>query len=153
MNFLSPINFKVILDKIPNFGDYCQEASLPGMNLGVASRTTPFVQIPLEGNIKYTPFSLTFKIDEEMSNYTSIYHWMRNLGNPKDYTNYSPEKSDCSVIILNSSKKAFKEFKFFDCFPISMTPVNLDTTLTGIQYVTMEVVFEYLRYDVLEINP
>ena len=61
----------------------CQKANLPGCSIPDSAQPTIFgttVPIPtLQFN--YEPLSVEFIVDSELSNWKSIYSWMRNMAN------------------------------------------------------------------------
>lgn len=146
VNNLSPLGFVFKLHRLPNTEFHVQGASFPGMSLGVATVGTGFVRIPMPGNISYDTFSVTFKVNENMKSYTDIFDWMVSLGHPD---NLDPQfeniKSDASLVILNSSKRPQISVKFTDCFPTYISPIEFDTTMEDVQYVTATANFTFLR--------
>jgi hypothetical protein len=49
--------------------------------------------------------------------------------------------SDISVIILSSSMNPNYEFRMRDCFPTSLTNIDLSSTVSDIEYVTATATF------------
>jgi hypothetical protein len=146
LNNLSPLGFIFKLKELPNTEIHVQGASFPGMTLGVASVGTGFVRIPTPGNISYDTFSITFKVSENLKSYTDIFDWMVSLGHPDRLNGqYENIKSDASLVILNSSKRSQVNVRFTDCFPTYISPINFDTTLTDVEYVTCTANFAFLR--------
>lgn len=144
-NNLSPLGFQFKVAEAPNTEYQIQGCQFPGMNLGVASVGTGFVRIPTPGNLSYDSFSITFKVSESLKSYTEIFNWMVTLGHPDDLNQYRDRKSDCSLLILNSSKRPQVRVKFTDCFPVSLSPIDFDTTLEDVQFVTATASFAFLR--------
>ena len=69
-NFLSPIGFLFILDKARKVSFLCQKAEIPTVDLGqVEIPTRGMVPIPVEGNMRYSEFSMEFIVDEDLRNY------------------------------------------------------------------------------------
>ena len=84
-NFLSPIGFKLVLDKSPKMAFLCQTANIPSISVGeIDIPTRGLVQYPIDGNIKYGELTLEFLIDENLENYLELHNWMRALGTPND---------------------------------------------------------------------
>jgi len=146
INNLSPLGFVFKINNLPNTEFHVQGASFPGMSLGVARIGTGFVRIPTPGNIDYDTFSITFKINENMSSYRDVFDWMVSLGHPDNLdTQYQNIKSDASLVILNSSKRPNINVKFTECFPTLISPIEFDTTLEDVQYLTATASFTFLR--------
>ena len=83
-NFLSPIGFRFTLAKYPKVAYFAQSANIPSMTLGIQQQPTPFRALPLEGFITYDPFTLSFLVDEDLTNYMIMHNWIRALGTPND---------------------------------------------------------------------
>ena len=101
---------------------------------------------------------MTFKVDEDLSNYREIHDWLRSLGFPESFAEYKALaanaeytgtgiKSDISLIVLNALKRPNFEITFRDAFPVFLSEVMFDTTLADVQYVTATATFKYLLFD------
>ncbi len=62
-----------------------------------------------------------------------------------DWTNQW--KSDVSLFILSSNYRPVAEFVFRDAFPITLTTLNFDASVTDISYFTAEVTLRYNYFD------
>ena len=145
-NNLSLLNFKFKLDITPELEYRVQKVSLPGMTLGTVDVATPFVKIPLSGNITYDTFDVTFMVGESMKEYLEIFNWMTKLGYPDRLGQYQNIVSDCSLIILNSSSRANINVRFTDAFPVGISNIEMDSTLQEVQYATATAKFRFLRW-------
>lgn len=145
LNNLSPLGFQFKLNRTPNTEYHVQGVTFPGMSLGVANVGTGFVKIPMPGNISYDTFTVTFKVTEDLTSYTEIFDWMVQLGHPDNLEQYKEVKSDSSLIILNNKKNPIINVKFTECFPVYLSPIQFDTTMQTVEYVTATVAFTFLR--------
>lgn len=145
-NNLSQLNFKFKLDRTPEIEYRAQSVQLPGLSLGTATVPTPFVPIPMPGNLTYDDLTVTFLVGENMKDYLSIFNWMVALGHPDNLEQYRDFRSDCSVFILDSNLKPNLQYRFTDAYPISLSGPEYDTTLTETQYVTATVTFRFTRW-------
>lgn len=168
-NFLSPTGFKFTLAKKPKIDFFCDSASIPGINLGVAIQPTYLKNIPVPGDVlSYDDLILTFNIDEDMENYLEVYNWLTQFGFPSNADQYqsllredenSPNiqtaisgMSDGSLIIYNSNYRPIIQVNFKDLFPISLSSVQFQTKVNDIEYLTANVVFKYTIYDIVRIK-
>lgn len=142
-NFLSPTGFDLQIEKIPSVCRTIQNIYIPGMSLGSADVPTPFTRVPLAGNIGYEDFAIEFKVLEDLENYIEIVNWMTELGKTKSYDQYNNKKYDALITTLSSSKRKVKVIKLTDVFPTSIQPLNFDTRVTDIQYLTCQATFKY----------
>ncbi len=146
-NMMSPINFGFILDKTPNTNYLVQKIDIPGMQLGIAQTPSPgLVRIINPGNIEYGDLNVTFKVGEDMSDYLEIFNWMTELGHPDSLTQYNRTFYDATVLIMDSAKRARISVKFTDCIPIGLSPVSLNSTLEGVQYLDATATFRFQRF-------
>ena len=166
-NFLSPVGFKFSISKIPKADFFANQANIPGIDLGFAVQPTYLKDLPVPGDkLTYGDFNLRFIIDENMEIYLEVHKWMRGLGYPENVGEFaqlkredlyfpspnskSPynEYSDGTLLVYNSSFNVNMKVHFKGVFPVSLSPVEFDATMTDIDYVTAEVIFKYSIYDI-----
>jgi hypothetical protein len=165
-NFLSPVGFKFTLAKYPKVSFFCNTARIPELNLGTAIQPSYLKDLDVPGEkISYGDFTLSFLVDENLENYMSIHNWITGLGFPettqqfKDLTtnddgirDLKDQYSDGSLSILNSNYRTTANVKFKDLFPVSLTSLEFDATVSDIQYFTAEVIFKYTVYNIVDTN-
>ena len=156
-NFLSPIGFKFSLTNYPNVNYFCQAANLPGISIGPIPIATPFNAINLSGDeVSYDELAIRFAIDENMKNWLEIHDWIIGLGLPtaESRNKYRQLKeageltSDAVLTILTSSMNPQIAIHFKDCFPLSLSGINFDSTTTDIEYISADVSFRYDLYTI-----
>ena len=172
-NFLSPVGFKFTLDRAKKVSYFCNQANIPDITLGVAEQPTWLKDLPTPGDkLQFGDLNLRFMVDEDLTNYMQIQHWMRGLGYPesmKEFRDLESEQtmpsnfgqegdniySDGTLQILNSSLVPNFQVVFEDLFPYSLTTLSFDATDTDIEYFTADVSFKYTIYNLtdLENNP
>lgn len=145
-NNLSQLNFKLKLPTLNQLEMRAQSVVIPGLNLGQAQVPTPFVQIYEPGNIEYSELQISFMVGENLKDYLEIYNWMVQLGYPDGLGQYRSKAIDGSVLILNNSMKPIVNVRFTDLFPISLSDLSFDSTLSEIQYATATVSFRFTRF-------
>lgn len=158
-NFLSPLSFKFVLARAPNLVFNIQSVRLPGMSLSSTETATPFVSIPNSGKIVYSPLTITFRVNEDMSDYLEINNWLEGLGSPTNFTQYKQLKnsnaglySDATLVINNSRKKGNMSATFYDLFPIDISDLQFTTMDTDVNYIECTVDFRYLRREIGVLN-
>jgi hypothetical protein len=168
-SFLSPAGFKFILSKYPKIDFLSNEASIPGINLGVAIQPNYFKNIPIPGEkLSYDDFSLRFIVDEDLENYLAVHNWLRGFGFPSNLSEYqdllnqettnpgkqtaSSGESNGTLIVYNSNFNPIINVNFTGLFPVSLSSINFDATVEDINYVTAEVTFKYTIYDIKPIT-
>lgn len=159
-NFLSPLGFKFVLARAPNLNYNVQTVVLPDLTLGTVERPTPFVPIPLEGNLQFGDLSVTFKVDEDLANYKELQEWMVGLGGPESFDQYKALSdaskaypmgsgglySDISVTILSSASRPNVSFRFLGCLPTALSGLQFTSTDTSVAYVDATASFRFIRY-------
>ena len=156
-SFLSPIGFKFQLNNFPEVNYFVQSASLPGVSISSISVPTPLKAIDIAGDeVAFEELSIKFIVDENMKNWLSIYDWIIGLGFPtkegqekyKKLSENSELTTDATLTVLTSNMNAQINFRFKDCFPLSLSSIAFDSGGTDIDYVTADVSFRYDVYTV-----
>ena len=57
-------------------------------------------------------------------------------------------RTDAVLTVLTSNMNAQMNFKFQECFPINLSAIQFDSSLTDVEYVTADVSFRYDIYQV-----
>ena len=165
-NFLSPIGFLFILDKARKVSFLCQKAEIPTVELGqVEIPTRGLVPIPVEGNMRYSEFSMEFIVDEDLRNYMEIHNWIRALGIPdnvaerqtwinanSDIITQDPKVSDGTLQVLNNNNITNFDVVFKDMFPTNLSTLDFNVTNTDNEFLTASVTFKYLLYEIRNVN-
>jgi len=166
-NFLRPNGFRLVIKDLPKVSYTCQAANLPGIQLGFINQPTPFIDRPIIGDkLMYTDLTIKFIIAEDLSNYVELYEWVTALGFPNNYAefkNFANERlnrfpfkagssnnevlgySDGTLTILDSNNNAKTNIILKDLFPISVEPLDFDTTTAGgsLEYLTSRATFKF----------
>jgi len=171
-NFLSPVGFKLKINKCPKVDFLSVGANLPGITLGTALQPTYLKDIDLPGDkLVYDDFRVNFIVDEDLQNYSEIYNWMIGLGYPDsqkqfidmrqdddyypqigDRENPHAEFSDGTLEILNSNLRGQAYVKLEGLFPVALSSLDFDATQTDINYFTASVTFKYKIFKLLDKN-
>ena len=149
-NFLNPVGFQLKLEKFAGVDFFCQSASIPDISMPFAEVNTPFRNIPIAGSggVDFADLQLTFIIDEDMVNYMAIHNWIRKYGLSEGRTNEPDEYSQGELYILTSHNNTNHIIDFQNLFPVSLSGVPFDATVSDVDYLTATVVFKYEKYDV-----
>ena len=169
-NFLSPTGFIFKVDKIPKTSFFCNQASIPSLDLGVATQPTYLKDIPIPGDkIEFGDLVIKFLIDEDFGNYMEIQNWIRGLGYPEHTSEFrdlqtgktlpirfknAPNSiySDGTLQILDSNALPKFQVNFKDLFPVSLSTLTFDATDTDIEYFTADISFKYTIYNITNIR-
>jgi hypothetical protein len=155
-NYLSPVSFKVIIDRLPNIEFFTQKFTSPSISMSPVEQLSPLHRMYQTGDrLEYSEFELSFVVDENMNNYREILNWMEGLGSPENsdqFKNLQASKygtvSDITVIVESSTRNNNLKFTFSDCFPISISGINLDVTNADVFYPEASVSVRYTNMKV-----
>jgi hypothetical protein len=163
INFLSPLGFRFKLKRAPNLNFFVTDVNLPRISLGNVELPTPFKVINVPGNkLEYGDFSLTFKMDEDMSTYFEIYNWLIAIGFPENFNQYKGLKeaqkgtpnqlfSDATLTIMTSDMVPNIEVNFEDLFPTGIDDINFTTSDVDVNYISATVSFKYKIFHVKKV--
>ena len=171
-NFTKCSNIKFLLNRCPKVDFYCNTANIPEVILGTAVQRTYLKDIPVPGDkLQYGDLNITFMVDEDMENYLQLYQWITSLGFPESLSQFKElkdsdrllpeepvsgdffnERSDATLMILNSDYNPSVKIKFKDVFPVSLSAVPFDATQEQQQYYTASAIFRYTIFDVIDVN-
>jgi len=169
-NFLSPIGFKLKINKCPKVDFLATGCNLPGLTLGSAIQPTYLKDIDVPGDkLVYEDFRVNFIVDENLENYSQIYNWMVGLGYPEsqkqfvelrgddvyypntsDRENPFAEFSDGTLQILNSNYRPQAHVRMKGMFPVSLSGLDFNATDTDVNYFMASVTFKYQIFELLD---
>lgn len=150
-NYLSPLGFKLNLERFRGVDFFCQEVNLPDISVPYTDVPTRFRSFPIVagGGVEYGDFSVKFIVDEELINWISIFDWIRKNGVSEEHMpNEEPEYSGGQLFIYTSSYNINHVVNFENLFPISLTEMNFDATSNDVEYFTASVTFKYTGYTI-----
>lgn len=166
-NFLQQNKFVLNFGRAPSIQFFCQSVSVPGISLSEVPQFTPFVDVYVPGEKAiYDLLNVTFIVDEELKGWLEIHDWIRAMTFPKDFEEYrnlgrlsriasatkaasdKPQYSDASVTILSSSNKPYFKFKYYDCFPTSLSTFVMGANDSPESTMSADATFRYSYFDV-----
>jgi hypothetical protein len=157
-NFLGQTGFRLVLERTPTMNYFSQSASLPGISLGTSNVVNPLLDYPLPGEkLTFSPFDISFRVDEDLKNYIEIYNWLVGLGSPSSLNQYKrfqnaslnqSNLSDATLSILSSKYNPNLRVKFTNMFPESISQLLFTTTASDIDYLEATVSFRYSMYTI-----
>ena len=154
-NFLSQAGFQFNLARTPSVNFFATRATLPTIDLGYIDVNTPFVRLPNPGvNLTFGDFNLTFKVDEDMTNYFEIYDWLIQLGFPDSFTQYTAGRvspadknySDGTLMVMSSKHNPNLVVTFQDMFPILLSELSFSYQDTDVESLEATVTFRYKKF-------
>jgi hypothetical protein len=158
----NPALFQLTFDKIPDVTYYSYSVNLPGVTLGEAIQPTPFHDHKVPGDkLTFDPLVVNFIVQENLANWLQIFDWMVGLGHPESldqtraWARKNPNisvkqnrKSDAQLIILSNKSNPILKVTFQDAFPISLSPLTYDASITDSTPISTDATFSYTYYTI-----
>ena len=150
-NFLQPTKYVLTFPEVPDMIYFCQKANIPGVSLGQALQETPNLDLFHSGTkISYNTFDVTFLVNEDLSAWTTIYNWMKDLSSVEaSYAKRKEGKKQAVLTVMSNQNNPKLRVKLMDLFPLSLSDLEFDTTLSAEEHITATVSF---RYDWFELE-
>ena len=150
-NFLNPIGYLLKLEKFDGVDFFCQTANVPDVQMPTTEIASPFRNLPIipGGGITFGDFTVRFIVDEDLVNYNSIHTWMRDNGNADQKqrtTNELDIYTNAQLHIVTSQFNPAFIVEYIDIFPVSLSNLQFDATITDIEYLTAEVTFKHQQF-------
>ena len=104
----------------------------------------------------YSPFDVTFRVDENMENYLVIMNWLVGLGSPQTTETrrlltakmFNGIYSDATLVILSSKYNPNLRVKFHNMFPETLSELRFETTDPDVTYLQATASFRYSLFTV-----
>jgi hypothetical protein len=163
INPLQTNGFLFAVQKLPEISFFCQEVTIPDLQLPMAETNTPLTNIRLPGDKPtFGDLTVNFLVDHEMNNFVAVHNWLIGMGFPESTDQYgnfiesrtdtlnrnefSAAVSDGVLQVLGASNKAVRTIRFVDLFPVSLSSLTLTTTAGDTQYLAGVASFGYTYY-------
>lgn len=160
VNMLSPTAFRFTLQRTPHINYFTYNVPVPSISLGELTQPTPLLNLPVPSDkLIFEPLALRFRVDEDLKNYLEIFNWLNTLGTPETLDNSAWKQnqqtykssgvfSDGTLLVLTSKQNMNLRIKFFDMFPINLTELTFDASLTDIEYLESTATFRYTHFEI-----
>jgi len=146
--------YKMVLHRTPHLVYFCQALNLPGIQSSPTSQPSPFAtdikRTP--GKVNHDDLTVNFIVNEDMSNWLELYNWLKTLAPIDTFNNQikkEPDRySDISIIVMNSKSNGVLNFTYRNCFPLSISGLNLDSSISDINPAIASVTFGYTGFTI-----
>lgn len=150
-NYLTPVGFKLKLERFDGVDFFCQSVNLPDVQMPVTEVQTRFRGVPIipGGGVSYGDLSVRFIVDEDLKNYSSIWNWIRDNGNAEtdgEVEGLGYSNGQLEISTSNHNANFFVDFERM--FPVSLTELSFDASVQDIDFFTANVTFKYTRYTI-----
>jgi hypothetical protein len=153
-NLLQPTKYVVTFPEISQTMYFCQKANIPGVSLGTAVQQTPNIDLYHSGTkLEYNTFDITFLVNEDLSAWTSIYKWMDDLSNVNSsYTKRKESTKQAIFTVMSNLNNPKFRIKLNNIFPLSLSDLEFDTTLSAEEHMLATATFRYDWFDLEKIS-
>lgn len=138
-SLFNPTQFRLSFSKLPRVPFFCQSVNIPEVSIGTATAASRWHDVNLPGEkLNFGQFSAQVLLDSNMTTYSEIYTWMRNisvLGGATDDTSY------CEVHAGGTA------FHFNNVYPVEIGNLGLSKTLVDSPGLSFPVVFNFTTFD------
>ena len=145
--------FEFVLNRTPNIVYFCQSVTIPGIGFGVADQPTIFghpIKVPT-GAFRFEELELSFRVNEDFSNWLELYNWIRTTGN---FTSdcgtlpYNQKTSDATLLITNSAYTPKFKVHFKQVFPQYVSGIKFFVNASTSTEVIANVKFAHSGYTI-----
>ena len=123
--------------------------NIPGISIGVATQTTPILQLPQigSGSKQFNDLTMTFYIDEQWQTFKQIYEWFELVYN-KEIIKKGIKEAEIvgNLMLTDNFMKPVLTIRFDNLFPFTYTDINLGTTVSEADVLSFDVTFKYDAY-------
>ena len=170
LDYASPTQFRFLIKQLPKVEFFNVSANLPGISMSPSIQPASVLgrDIPIHGDkVNFEEFTMSFKVDEYLENYRSLWDWIIAIGFPSDksqFINWAQDESvrirptstsaaplfyaDASLIILSNKNNPIVEVSFHDMFPLTLSGLEYSQNQTDVEYMEATATFAYQVYDI-----
>lgn len=157
-NILQPTKFILTFDRIRTTQYFCQRVNLPGIQLGEVNRATPFLDMYSPGTkLTYDTLDVEFILDEELQAWKNLYDWFLTMADPNGFEKRDGSRelqtikhfSDATLSILSGLNNPLIRIHYTNVFPLSISNIQFDSTLSADTIMTATATFRYQSYTYL----
>ena len=103
-NYLAPTGFQFNVSRAPKVTYFGNQVNIPSLTLGIANQPSYLKDIPRPGEkIDFEDLTLTFLVDEDLTNYMEIQNWIRGIGFPESLDQIYDFQQDDTLTVMNKA--------------------------------------------------
>lgn len=151
-NLAIPQNFLFRISRCPDLSYFIQEVQLPERGGSESKQFSymigPSLKQPSSG-AGYADFTISFLIDETLSNYYNLVTWMREGQPYKNFENIKPLKDvydEAYMIFLTNKKVPYRKITFRGIIPIELSGLEFTHSDTEFRPLTATCKFAVTEY-------
>lgn len=160
-NQLDSKDFQLVIERLPGVTYFSSKVDFP--TVSVTSPIYPssgFADIKVPGDtLVYGPLTVTFKVDEDLTNYLEILDWLQSYTTPisgDQFGTPTPEMmtkvSDATLISLTNKYNPNLEFTFTNMFPIDLSGLHFETDVDDVMNILCTATFDFTYFKVRKLT-
>jgi hypothetical protein len=142
-----------VLPKVPDCTYFCQSVVFPSMSCPPMQYplSTSTLRVP-SNDYSHSEFSMTFLVNEDVSNYKQMEQWFRtmvaftdgfvNIASTRDWMSEQGQ-----LIVISNKKTPVARFTFRGLFPTTLTDFEFDNTDTEAKNIVATATFGFTYMD------
>ena len=148
-NLLGTNKFKFLLTgerfKDNDFEPTIVSVNFPSISLGMVMQPNPIrsMKRPSE-SFEYDPLMIEFLIQEDMSDWLTIYDWLTDMRDPKKQ-NSGDIYTDASLVLMSNKNNPNIIFKFEDIYPSELSSFPLTNNSDNQEPIICTATFNFLK--------
>ncbi len=156
VNYLYQTFFRLQIPLFKGVNYFCQRVTLPGFGTsGAIERPNRFASLKIpETKVTFDNLEVTFLVDKNLNNWREIQNWMKTIYLVKDHNSILPSfkdhTSDANLVLLNSAMNPNLHILFNNIFPVSLSGLEFDSSVTDFTPFTATVTFAYDTYEFVD---
>lgn len=152
LNYLTKNRATFTIPALNNLTLTIKSFQLPGISLPPVETPSPFFQKHHAGDkVLFDTLNLVFQVDEQLVSWLEVFKWIIGLGAPVDKVQYREKEHfelDGYLTIYSSHNNPIVRFKFLECIPTDLSPLDFEEGVTDTEHMDASVAIEYLRYEI-----
>jgi hypothetical protein len=123
----------------------CSNVSAPGLAL-MTNDIRYFGEITERPyGISYPPITLTFYLDNDVAPKRYFEEWLGMVFNrdTRELNYYDQYTRDAEIIIYNKEESEVERIKLYECYPKSISDINLDYSQQGVSLLTIQLIYKW----------
>ena len=133
-------NCKLVFPKLPHVEFWLQTVSLPRIVVNEVKQPTRFIDPNEIGEkLNFSPFNVTFIVDKQMKNWSSIFNWMKEMTVSGSNVGYV----DNPVLVIDNKEM----INFVGAWPTILGGIDFAATVQEATYVisTLSINYDYIN--------
>jgi len=161
--------FQLHFDRLPDMTFFCHGVNIPGFHIDMVPQPTAFVELFTPGDrLHYETLDIKFIIDEDYRSWQGVHDWIRGMSFPHDFEEYvnlrlqnralppgttslPPQYSDAYLSIYTNKNNENFKIKFIDCFPVSLSGIDLDVEKDADTIIYGEASFKFSYFNIIRV--